>query len=167
MTGFENDQGQPQQGGYQPWTGDTPTYPAPQHQQPYGQPQYPQQYQAPYAQQYPPQYQQQYPPQYQQQQYPQQYQPYQSAPYGYGYPATQKSNGLGIAGFVCGLLGLVLFWFPILGLLLAVIGVILGGTGISAGRRDGSGTGLAIAGLVLGLVALIPGLFWLVFAVNA
>jgi hypothetical protein len=110
---------------------------------------------------------------------PQQYgrpQPYQGQqppnPYGYPPPPQQpqwgppppyyvmpvqnRSNGLGVAGFVTGLLGLVFFWFPIVGLILALLGIILGGSGIAVGRRDNSGTGLAIAGLVCGIVAMIP-----------
>lgn len=84
--------------------------------------------------------------------------PYPPHPYGYGYPpmVAQPSNGMGTAGFVCGLLGLVLCWFPFVGLALGVVGVILSGVGMSNGRRTGASTGLAIAGLVLGLISLIP-----------
>jgi hypothetical protein len=110
---------------------------------------------------------QQYP---QPQQYgqPQQYPAHpQQAPYGaapqpgYGYPGTvvlqqAPSNGLGTAGFVTGLLGLIFCWIPVLGIILGVLGVILGGVGISNGKKKGAGTGLAIAGLVLGLISLIP-----------
>ncbi|HZZ97938.1 MAG TPA: DUF4190 domain-containing protein [Jatrophihabitantaceae bacterium] len=141
MTGWGQDPNQhPQQpGGYQPWSPD------------------------PTAQQYPVNTGPQYVQPYAQQQYPQPYQPYQGAPYGY---PQQKSNPMGVAGFVCGLLGLVLFWFPFVGLILAVLGVALGAAGMSAGKRQGAATGLAVAGLVLGIIALIPGLFWLIFAIN-
>jgi hypothetical protein len=74
----------------------------------------------------------------------------------YGYPQPRPDNGLGIAGFVCGVLALVLFWFPIVGLGLAVLGISLSGAGLAHGRRVGASTGLAIAGLVCALVALIP-----------
>ncbi len=144
----------------EPHAGDQ-NYPAmPPAQGQYGQlpqPQYPQNQPQNYPQQpYPYQ-------QYPQQQYPQAYQPYQGAPYGYPQPQT---NPMGVAGFVCGLIGLVLFWFPFVGLVLAVLGIALGGSGISAGKRDGASTGLAVAGLVLGIIALIPGLFWLLFALS-
>jgi hypothetical protein len=43
-----------------------------------------------------------------------------------------------------------------LGITLALLGVILGGVGISTGKKKGAPTGLAIAGLVLGIIALIP-----------
>ena len=98
-------------------------------------------------------------------QYPAQYQAYQGAPV-YGYRPPAPTNGIGIGGFVCGLLGLLLFFIPFLGLILAIAGIAMSGVGMSAGRREGSNTGLAIAGLVLGIIALVPGLFWLLFAVS-
>ena len=70
--------------------------------------------------------------------------------------AAAPTNGLGVAGFVTGLLGLILCWVPWLGVLLAGIGVVLSGIGISTGKKKGASTGLAIAGLVCGIIALIP-----------
>ena len=69
---------------------------------------------------------------------------------------AQPGNGLGVAGFVTGLLGLIFCWVPALGITLALLGVILGGVGIATGKKKGAPTGLAIAGLVLGIIALIP-----------
>jgi hypothetical protein len=88
---------------------------------------------------------------------PPSYPTYPPPPYGYGYAAfAPPSNGIGTAGFVLGLLGLILCWFPFVGLALGVLGVILSGVGMSNGRRTGAPTGLAVAGLVLGLISLIP-----------
>src|SRR3954447_7251534 len=70
--------------------------------------------------------------------------------------AAAPGNGLGVAGFVTGLLGLIFCWVPWLGILLAVLGVAMGGTGIAQGKKKGAPVGLAIAGLVLGIIALIP-----------
>ena len=70
--------------------------------------------------------------------------------------APAPSNGLGVAGFVLGLLGLIFCWVPGLGITLAVLGLILGGVGIATGKKKGAPVGLAIAGLVLGIIALIP-----------
>jgi len=67
-----------------------------------------------------------------------------------------RPNGLGVAGFVTGLLGLIFFWVPALGVILGSLGIILGGAAYSASRKAGSSNGLAIAGLVLGIVSLIP-----------
>ncbi|WP_436492153.1 DUF4190 domain-containing protein [Actinokineospora sp. HUAS TT18] len=80
-------------------------------------------------------------------QYPQQ---------GHYAPAAQPQNGLGTAGFVTGLIGLILFWVPLIGLVLAIIGVSLSGVGLAkANRGEANNKGLAIAGLVCGTVALV------------
>lgn len=82
----------------------------------------------------------------------------------YGYagqqpPApTRGSNGLATAGFVLGLLGLLGSWIPflnILGIILGVLGIILGGVGLAQSKKAGAGKGLAIAGIVLGALAVI------------
>ena len=40
-------------------------------------------------------------------------------------PAEKKSNGVGTAGFVLALLGLIFSWVPVLGWILWVLGLIL------------------------------------------
>jgi hypothetical protein len=90
------------------------------------------------------------------------YAPQGYAPQGYApqpvfvQAPAQPGNGLGVAGFVTGLLGLLFCWVPVLGIILALLGVIMGGVGIPQGKKKGAPTGLSIAGLVLGIIALIP-----------
>jgi hypothetical protein len=74
-------------------------------------------------------------------------------PYG---AVPQQGNGMGVAGFVTGLLGLIFFWVPFIGFVLGLLGVILGGAGISHGNKTHAPKGLAIAGLVLGIISLVP-----------
>ncbi|MGY1618347.1 DUF4190 domain-containing protein [Geodermatophilus sp. SYSU D00691] len=103
--------------------------------------------------------------------------PPQPMPYGYGqgYPApgypvyapAPPQNGVGIAGFVTGLTGLVLCWIPFLGFLLAGTGVALSAVGMNQGKRTGASTGLAIAGLVCGIIGVIPGLIVLIAFLSA
>jgi hypothetical protein len=62
---------------------------------------------------------------------------------------TAQRSGLAVAGFVCGLVGLVFCWVPVFGLALAILGVVFG----VLGRRHG----LGIAGLVLGIIGAIVG----------
>lgn len=84
----------------------------------------------------------------------------QQQPYGAPLiPAQSQGNGMGVAGFVTGLLGLIFFWVPFLGLVLALVGVSLSGVGVARGKRLNAPTGLAIAGLVLSIIALIPAVF--------
>lgn len=61
-----------------------------------------------------------------------------------------RGNGLGTAGFVLALLGVLLFWVPGLDWLLWVLGLIFSFIGVFKAPR-----GLAIAGLVLSFIDLI------------
>ena len=83
-------------------------------------------------------------------------------PPGYGYPIVMaypphapSTNGLSVAGFVTGLCGLVLFWVPVLGVIVAATGVTLSAVGLAQGKANGRPTGLAIAGLVLGILGVL------------
>jgi hypothetical protein len=60
------------------------------------------------------------------------------------------TNGIGTAGFVLALLGLVFFWIPGLNWTLWVIGVILSGVGVFKIPK-----GLSIAGLCISFIGLI------------
>lgn len=62
----------------------------------------------------------------------------------------KKGNGLGTAGFVLALLGLLLCWIPILDWILWLLGVIFSFIGVFKAPR-----GLAIAGLVISFIGLI------------
>jgi hypothetical protein len=83
------------------------------------------------------------------------------APQQYGQPTPTPNggnNGLATAGFVLALLGLLGSWIPFLnvvGILLAIIGLVLAGVGLAKSRKTDTGKGLAIAGLVLGALALV------------
>jgi hypothetical protein len=69
-------------------------------------------------------------------------------------PVSQQGTpGLAIAAFVCGLLGWIPFWIGFILCLLAITfsTIVLGTT-----RSSTPGRGYAIAGLVLGLVLLLP-----------
>ena len=64
---------------------------------------------------------------------------------------SRKSNGLGTAGFVLALLALLGCWVPVLNWILWLLGFIFSFIGIFKSPR-----GLAIAGLCISLVDLIP-----------
>jgi hypothetical protein len=85
------------------------------------------------------------------------------------YPqAMPASNGLGTAGGVVGIVALVLLWFPYIGLILGVIGVVLGAVGLSRSNRlYGAGKGMSIAGIVCGGVALILNILFIVAIYSA
>ena len=59
-------------------------------------------------------------------------------------------NGIGTAGFVLALIGLILCWIPILDWILWLLGVIFSFIGVFRAPR-----GLAIAGLVISFIGII------------
>jgi uncharacterized protein DUF4190 len=67
--------------------------------------------------------------------------------YGYGAPPPNRGNGLAVAALVCGIVGLLC-----LGFILGPLAIIFGGVGISKANQGADHKGLAIAGLVLGIV---------------
>jgi len=75
----------------------------------------------------------------------------------FNFPGTQrKSSGFAVASLVLGILCLVFFWFPYLNLLLAGLATTFGGIGLSAVKKGtGDSKGLAVAGLVMGIIGLV------------
>lgn len=67
-------------------------------------------------------------------------------------PMNQPTSGAAVASLVFGLLSLCGFFF-VGAIVFAILAIILGGVGLSGNK---GGRGMAIAGLILGLVALFP-----------
>lgn len=67
-----------------------------------------------------------------------------------------KSNGLGTAGFITSLLGLLLSWVPVFGWILWLVGALLSLIGVFKNPK-----GLAITGLILSLVTLGIGMLFI------
>lgn len=61
-----------------------------------------------------------------------------------------RSNGLAIAGLVCGLVGLLLANF-----ILGPLAIIFGGVGWSRANKGASHKGMAIAAVILGVVDIL------------
>lgn len=97
---------------------------------------------------------------------------YPAQPYGYpaappGYGAPRPRNGLAITSLVLGILGLATSWLTFPGIVLGILAVIFGGVGIARSRSDRvSNMGMAIAGLVAGLIAIVIGTLLLVYALQ-
>jgi hypothetical protein len=72
-----------------------------------------------------------------------------------------RSNGLAIAGLVCGLVGLLFF-----SVILGPLAIIFGGVGVSRANRGAPHKGMAIAGVVLGIVDVILFVVLVVAAAN-
>ena len=86
--------------------------------------------------------------------------------YGYGYPTPAPSNGMGVASLVLGILGLLGCWVPVLGPILALVGVILGAVALSQFRKRGASNGMALAGLILGALGLVAGIAFTAFVFD-
>ena len=63
---------------------------------------------------------------------------------------TEKSNGIGTAGFVLALIAVFLGWVPFLGWIIWLLGLIFSAVGLTRQPK-----GLAIAGLVISLVGIV------------
>ena len=71
--------------------------------------------------------------------------------------ARSQSNGLAIAGLVCGLVGTVLFNY-----ILGPLAIIFGGIGWSRANKGAAHRGMAIAAVVLGVIDIVV---WVVLIV--
>lgn len=70
----------------------------------------------------------------------------------------KKSNGMASAALVCGILGIIGSFLPVVKYfttVLAILGIIFGVKGKKIAKETNVGTGLATAGLVLGIIGTI------------
>jgi hypothetical protein len=73
---------------------------------------------------------------------------------------------LAVAALVVGIVGLVLFWTVWGGVILGVLGVVFGAVGLSRANRGAPNKGMAVAGLILGGLALVGSILFLVTVVS-
>ncbi|WP_098458222.1 DUF4190 domain-containing protein [Flavimobilis soli] len=73
----------------------------------------------------------------------------------------KPGNGLAVAGFVLGLLGFLGSFVPVLnigGIIMGLVGVVLAIVGLTKAKNTGTGKGLALAGVILGALAVVIGI---------
>ena len=63
---------------------------------------------------------------------------------------VQQKNGIGTAGFVLALIGLLLCWVPVLNWILWILGVVFSFIGVFKKPK-----GLSIAGLIISFIGII------------
>ena len=63
---------------------------------------------------------------------------------------VQQKNGIGTAGFVLALIGLLLCWVPVLNWILWILGVVFSIIGVFKKPK-----GLSIAGLIISFIGII------------
>lgn len=77
-------------------------------------------------------------------------------------PSTGPNNGLGIAALVTAIIGLVLVWSVVGGVVLGAIAVVLGFIGHGRAKRgEATNGGVAITGIVLGAIAVVLSLVFI------
>lgn len=86
---------------------------------------------------------------------------YGYAPPAAGAPARPRTSGMAVASLVCGIIALCLSWIlfvnfaaAVAGVLALVFGLVANGQ-VKNGAGAVGGKGLAVAGIVLGVVALV------------
>jgi hypothetical protein len=75
----------------------------------------------------------------------------------------REMSAMAIAGFICGVLGLLLAIATGWSFLLGILGVIFSAIGLSQTSKGKKGKGFAIAGLTTGILAIA--IFWVVIAI--
>ncbi|HEX6360933.1 DUF4190 domain-containing protein [Actinophytocola sp.] len=79
-------------------------------------------------------------------------------------PVAKPSNGLGLTGFILGLIGLLLSFIPLIGVVawpLVILGIIFSAIGIAkASKGRATNKGLSIAGLVVSVIGLVICIVW-------
>jgi len=91
--------------------------------------------------------------------------PAPGAGHGYGRPAAR--NGLAITSLVLGILALLTCWLTFPGIILGILAVIFGGVAIARASKDRvSNKGMAIAGLITGVLGLVIGTVLLVVGIR-
>ena len=91
---------------------------------------------------------------------------YQQASYSEpAYTEQTAPSGAGVGAMVCGIISLVLFWVPIVGLVLGIIATILGGKGRQTLPPDKRG--MSLAGFIMGIIGMAIGIIILVVLIIA
>ena len=80
------------------------------------------------------------------------------------YAAAHPRNGLGTAALVLGIIGAALFWTISLPFILGILAIIFGAVGLGRVRRGvANNRGVAMTGLILGIVAVLAPLVIIIF----
>jgi hypothetical protein len=79
--------------------------------------------------------------------------------------AKAPGNGAAVASLPLGILALIFFWAQALAVVLAVLGIVFGALGRQRARSGGGSQGVATAGLVISIVALVLAII-IILAVN-
>ncbi|GAB3645062.1 DUF4190 domain-containing protein [Glycomyces tarimensis] len=89
------------------------------------------------------------------------------APQYGGMPPQQLPKGLAIASMVLGIVGAALFCIPFVNFVCAILAAIMGGIGLKkANAGQAGGKGMAITGLVLGIIVCSWFALWIIMWIS-
>ncbi len=80
-------------------------------------------------------------------------------------PPVRPTNGYATASLVLGIVSVVLCWTIWGGIVLGVLAVVFGALGIGRTKTGVPGKGMAVAGIVLGIVGIVGAILMVVFFV--
>ena len=83
---------------------------------------------------------------------------------------TSAGQGMGIAALVLGVLGVITAFIPCFGMfaiLFGVLATIFGAVGLTQAKKGSGGKGLPLSGLVLGIIATVFTIIWLMLFAGA
>ena len=73
-----------------------------------------------------------------------------------------SSKGISAAAMICGIIAIIMSFLPVMGiwvvvisLLLGIAGIVLGATGMKKSKVTGEPKGMAVAGLVCGIIGTV------------
>ena len=78
---------------------------------------------------------------------------------------TQAGQNMGIAALVLGILAVITSFIPCFGafaLIFGVLAIVFGALGLSQAKKGNGKTGMPMAGLILGIIATLFILLWVV-----
>lgn len=82
-------------------------------------------------------------------------------------PAPGASKGMAIAALVLGIVALIFAFIPLLGAFVAIpvgiVAIVLGILARGRAKRTGTGGGLAMGGLITGIIGIVVALLWGLF----
>lgn len=75
-------------------------------------------------------------------------------------PQAPKTNTLAVGALVCGILAVILsliwtIYTCVIALVLGIVGIVLGAKGMKLSKTTGTGHGLAVGGLVCGIIGTV------------
>jgi len=82
-------------------------------------------------------------------------------------PSEPAGNGIAVAGFILGLLAALSFLFAPISIILGILGIVFGAIGMAkANRLAGKNKGMALWGLILGIVGIVLSITVVVWALS-